>query len=467
MKEAENIIDAKEEIKRMIQVSILDDPFDRQQLIRFAKSMINDEVYELFSDADNKKIKMAIFGMEQYHTNLLALDNNLTNINLVLIHRNLKFFEDSTYQFIQAYSGAQHNANLGLRTQSHQTEIDKLFTMLDVNKQFKNSFGVTISPEMLLFAVGLVQRTTKKWDNLITIDAMPGTGKTTFDYALTTTMIDVYKTFYNIHVNFDINTHVIVTETREYCNELISKLPQYSLLMFIEAGNQFSSKKFYDDDQYELVNTVERIRFHGLTMNLEWNTIEGLDKTIRDRRATAVVSLEERGKAIVRGFNRNPGNRGLTQNPKTKNNIIISAEAASEILDVDALKALTIPIYPLPAAAEQQLDARKELGKKVISKRKREEQQFIDFLCTIPENAIRITSKTFFDYAIANHRKLSIHRLAQYISENIGKGRNQRLFIVESGDNLNVGYIPIDEYIRSFIAHLKSIKEVQSKGVET
>lgn len=454
--ETENIIHGKEEFKAMVKQSNLNNIFDREQIIRHAKGMAKDEVYILFSTKDNQRIANSISAMEQMNTDINLLQSN-PNVDQIIIDNRIRLFENAAYNFIAMYSAAQHNSRLGLQTTKEYGEIEKLFTILNVKgTAFKNSFGVTISPEMLLFALGLVQRTIQKWDNVIIVDAMPGTGKTTFDYALATTMIDIYKIFYNMPIDFNENQHVIVNESRDYCNELISNLSRFSILMFIEAGNQFSSKKFYDDEQYELVNTVERIRFHGLTMLLEWNTQEGLDKTIRDRRATCTVSIEKRDKAYVRGYNLNPHGRGITKNPRTKDKVAISAEAANQILEVDALTAIAIPYYPLPDEIMAKLDARKEIGKKLNSREKKNKELYEEYLITLPDNVVRITSDDFYKYAVGKHHTLGIQRLAMLIADNIGLGKSKRLFHNTDMSDYNKGYIDINDFARSYIAQLKA-----------
>lgn len=455
IKEAENVVDSKTEFKLMLKEANFEHPYDRNQVIRHAKGMVNDEVYMLFSELDNRNVRLALQDLDRLNDDLTLLESN-TSVSPLILRQRIRMFENAANYYLAMFSAAQHNAHLGLQTTKELSEIDKLFTILDVPKVFKNSFGITISAEMLVFAVGLVNRAMHKWDNVVMIDAMPGTGKTTFDYALTTTMIDVYKIFHNITIDFQIDKHVIVAESREYCNNLIGSLKQNSILMFIEAGNQFSSKKYYDDDQYELVNTVERIRFHGLTLNLEWNTIEGLDKTIRDRRATAVVSLEERSKAIVRGFNRNPAQRGLTKNPRTKDAVVISAEGATKVLEMDALKALTIPYYPLPTDVLTLLDARKELGKKLLSRKKQHELYYQQYLCTLPDNLIRITSENFMKWAISKHQALSMRKLAMHLGQAIGLGRTERLFVNTDIGDPNVGYIELNEFMKSYITQLQA-----------
>lgn len=456
MLETQNIIFGKEEFKAMVKQSNLNNLFDREQIIRHAKGMAKDEVFILFSSADNNRIANSIQTMEQLNDDIKMLMNN-PNTQQILIDQRVRLFENAAYNFVAAYSSAQHNSKLGLQTVKEYGEIEKLFTVLNVKgTTFKNSFGVTISPEMLLFALGLVQRTIQKWDNVIIVDAMPGTGKTTFDYALTTTMIDIYRIFYNVPVDFNVNKHVLVNESRDFCNDLISNLARFSILMFIEAGNQFSSKKFYDDEQYELVNTVERIRFHGLTMLLEWNTQEGLDKTIRDRRATCTVSIEKRDKAYVRGYNLNPHARGITKNPRTKDKVAISAEAANQILEVDALTAIAIPYFPLPDDIMKQLDQRKETGKKLNTREKRNTELYEEYLITLPDNLVRITSEDFYKYAIKKHHALSIQKLAILISDNIGLGKTKRLYHNTSMIDVNEGYIEINDFARSYIAQLKA-----------
>lgn len=454
MREAEDVINAKDEFKAILTDANFELSFDRQRAIRHAKNMLNDEVFMLFGTDSSRGIMNQIEMMEQFDRDLELLGTDLRPSTMVIKQR-VTLFTESADGFLKAFSKAQHEAKLGLQTSKERSDFDKLFSVLDVSKAFKNSFGVTISPEMLQLALGLVLRTMNKWDNVITIDAMPGTGKTTFDFALTTTMIDIYRMFFGVVVPFNVNENVFVTESRDYCTKIISSAPRFSIFMFIEAGNQFNSKGTWDDDQQELVNTVERIRFHGLTMPLEWNTIDGLDKTVRDRRATLVISIEERGKAIVRGFNRNPGKRGLTINPRTKNALALTASDATNILQVDALKVLEVPYYALPAEWEEKLDNRKEEGSKYISQKRRMQRYYSEFMVTLPENAIRITSEQLYKFGVDNHQSLSMRKLAKMIAEGTGQ-QISKLFTNTDMADPNSGFIELNEISSAYIKHVKA-----------
>ncbi len=454
MREAEDVINAKDEFKAILKEANFEIPFDRQRAIRHAKNMLNDEVFILFGSERTKQVKDQISMMEQFDRDLELVGNSIRP-NEIVVKQRVQLFTESADGFLRTFSQAQHEAKLGLQTVKERSDFDKLFAVLDVSKAFKNSFGVTISPEMLQLALGLVLRTMNKWDNVITIDAMPGTGKTTFDFALTTTMIDLYKMFFGVTVPFNVNENVFVTETREYCTKVISSAPRFSIFMFIEAGNQFNSKGTWNDDQQELVNTVERIRFHGLTMPLEWNTIDGLDKTVRDRRATLVVSIEERGRAMVRGFNRNPGKRGLTVNPRTKDALALTAADASNILQTDALKVLEVPYYSLPAEWEEKLDARKEEGSKYVSQKRRMQRYYAEFLCSIPENALRITSEQLYQFSIKSHQSLSMRKLAKMIADGTGQ-QATKIFTNNDMADPNNGFIELNEISLSYIKHTKA-----------
>lgn len=456
MLEAQKVVEIKEQFKVFLQNSDFAMGYDREQTIRLAKSMANDEVFMVFSTRNNARIRHQIGLLEGYNAQLLILERADRYAGKAHLDALIRLFEDSAYKFLAAFSQAQFDARLGLQTVKEKSDIDKFFGVLDVPKTFKNSFGVTISPEMLMLSQGLVMRAMRNWDNVLMIDAMPGTGKTTFDYALATTMLDCFSIFYAIKVKFDTETNVIVTETREYCNKLVSSIDPRSILMFIEAGNQFSSKKFYDDDQYELVNTVERIRFHGLTMLLEWNTVEGLDKTIRDRRATLTCTIEERGKAVVRGFNRNPSGRGLTANPRTKGNVALTAGEANQILEEDALKVLTVPFYELPKDAQTALDDRKERASKYTTTKRLQERYYAEFLCGLPDNIVRITNEELEKYGVETHHVLSMRKLAMMISENIGLGKTTKILVNTDMADPNAGYIVMDDYMRSYVRHLKA-----------
>lgn len=443
MKEAEIIVDDKMFLKDMIANFNFSVYNNREKVLSHCRNMLNDEVHMLFSGYRNERLNNIIAAMIQIQK--MSTTQDVSEV-----------FNEMALKYLKEYSSAQHEAKLGLHTSVTQTDTERLFSSFDVPKYLVNSFGITISPEMLTFAVACCARANKKWDNIIIVEAMPGSGKTTFGQALTTTMIDVYKTFYNITVPFDFNRNIIVTETREYCNELINTLARFSILDFIEAGNQFSNKKFFDDDQQDLVNTVERIRFHGLTLILEWNTVDGLDKTIRHRRATAVVSIEDRGKAIARGFNRNPVNRGLAGNI-SKNDVILSSQQATELLENDILKIYDIPIFPLPAEWEKQVDHRKETAGKVLSKKKLIEAQYIDFLTTIEDNQIRITPEEIKVWNVKHFKTILPRRLAQYIAKNTGAVSLKGIFTASDPTNAEIGIITLTEVIKSYIKHIKAV----------
>ncbi len=458
MREAEDVINAKDEFKAILRSANFENPFDRQQAIRHARNMINDEVTELFSNDSTMAIRSQIAMMEQFDRDLLMYEEEMRTSGTIIKQR-VALFTESADSFLLAFSKAQHQARLGLQTTKDISETEKLFSVLDIPRfeEFgTNSYGVKISLQMVKLAWGLCLRTINEWDNVITIDAMPGTGKTTFDFALITTMIDVYKNFFGIEVKFDINENVFVDEEREYCMSKIKNAPKFSMFMFIEAGNQFNAKGTWNDDQQDLVNMVERIRFHGLTLPLEWNTIEGLDKTVRDRRSTLAISIEKRSKAIVRGFNRNPGKRGLTINPRTKDNIALMAEQASTILEIDPLTVLEVPYFTLPVEWKKRLDDRKEEGSKRLGSKRRVLLYYSEFMAQLQPNAIRITSDELRKFAVTNHQALSMTKLAQMIAEGIGLGKTKKLFHNTDMADVNVGFIELDDVMRSYIAHVKA-----------
>ena len=454
MREADDVVTAKDEYKQMLEHADYYDDDVRAVIIRHAQNMLNDEVHAIFSQSDTRAIRAAIASMQIFDDKIRAAV--AAHMNIKLVEQNVSIFQSMAGEFLLRYSAAQFNSHLGFQTKRDSSEFDRFFAAIDVPKVIKNTYGIPVSPEMVTLAMGLCARTTRKWDNIIMIEGMPGVGKTSFTWALGTTMYDIYRAFWGIDRKWEPDKNVLVTETREYCNRLVSDLPGFTFLDFMEAGNQFSSKRFFDDEQQELVNTVERIRYHGLTLALEWNTVEGLDKTVRDRRATIVCSLEERGKAYIRGFNRNPAHRGLTKNPRTKDDLALTAEMASAILEQDALRLLTVPYYELPADIMKQADDRKDAGNKYLSSRKKAEHYYESFLINLPDNIIRITSEQLHDYAIANHQVLSMAKLAQIISEAIGLGKRSRLFQQTDIADATVGYIQVDDIIRSYIKHLRA-----------
>jgi hypothetical protein len=302
---------------------------------------------------------------------LKVLSRNISVATYPLRENYLSEFKEKLNDVFADIVKLQQEKGLGYTTiKTGEGYFDKLFYIVDFPPYFTLPNGIRIAPELLVFARLLIERTKAAFDNIVIIQGTPGNGKSTLALALDYTLLYLYKSE-GIDISFDINTHIITTEPRSKVFKLLGEAPKYSIWDFAEAGNQFSARRSMSLDQNQLVNLINRIRFHGNTIILEWTEAQFLDKQIRSYRGAWKIYVfrlkgGKEGIAILQA----PSQIDQPANPEQP---IVSTEDKIKFLLSDPATILTFPFYKLPEGMSS--DIKKDLKKKVVTSSVKKEKK--------------------------------------------------------------------------------------------
>jgi len=228
-----------------------------------------------------------------------------------------------------------------------------------------NQPPLLVSPEMIVFASYLIERAKAKFDNVILTIGKPGSGKTTFDFALAYTMSLLYKTYGIDAPPFIPEQNTITIQTKQEAYEKIVKSPKYSIFVFSEAGNQASNREWMEKAQNALINVIERARAQYYTLFFEWVSERYLDVQLREARAHFKVYVHRlkggtEGIAVVHLI---PEVKGEEEKPPED----LTLEEKVEWLMSSKNYVLHLPFYATPSWLNP--DIGKNLGKRVIKKK--------------------------------------------------------------------------------------------------
>ena len=360
----------KEKTWELLQYYTFKEYIERYSILQLLRSLLRE--LKAISEKGTKEIEEKITNAETFSKNIdVVTDTTLKSIFVIKFKEKINEIFDDIVKLQQA-------RGLGYSTIS---DADRPFARLFDAIAFPMVFTVPaepnkepllIAPEMFLFAKLLIERTKKKFDNIIFTQGIPGHGKTTFDLELLYTIQFFYKAE-GIDAPFNLMENVFVTEKREECLKKLENAQTFTNWLFAEAGNQFSNRRFFDYNQEALVNLVNRMRFHGHTIILEWNSKEFLDKQIRGpSRATFLIHTfriegGERGLAII---------QTIPEQPEKPQQPITTIEDRINFLLSSPYTLMAFPFYPTPSWLDPNI--KKDLSKKVIPRKKREGEEILE-----------------------------------------------------------------------------------------
>ena len=469
MGESESVRAMREGLEQKIAVLDYYDAAKRDEIIIHAKLMVSRLSY-LFTESEIMELKDVIEDMTMSSRNLSAVmhyaqSSSVNNIDECK-RRLVAEFDDAILLFLASWNkfAEVHHAS-GLQTTSAQGEIDALYRSYNIPQFFSNGHGVLISPQMEVFCRWLYCRAKNNWDNVIICDGKPGVGKSSFTYAAVTTLADMFGT------RIDLQTYeaLIFKESRDYCKKLIKNCDRFTQMWYDEAGNQLNKRSYWVEEQSDLINDLALSRFSGFTVWLLWGDFKLMDSDMRNYRATALVSIKERGMAIIRQFNENPhANRGDTANSKMKHKNISSTSEAHMLLEQDFFTRLIVPFYdPSRNKEDKNWEAyydRKSGAKHqestLFSKagKKGADENYKDFLIALDKDFIvegnKINSAQMDRYATSINQYMTISALATRIAKATGTTTNK--IMVRDITDANNGTIELDRVMCSYILRLKA-----------
>lgn len=387
-----------------------------------------------------------------------------------------RIFKDYAYQFLSQWNRCREAHNLALQTTMDKGEIESIYRTDSTPQWFKNAYGVPISPQMEVFCRYLYVRSHTNWHNVVVVDGKFGVGKSSFVYAAFTTLEQM-----NGRLNTDLRTYqgLFFKEKRSHCKAVLKRLPSTAQPWYDEAGNQFGKSTHWQEDQIDLINEHALQRDSFFTNWLVWGDKNLIDSDVRNYVATSLISIKERGSAIMRQFNENPNasSRADMTNKKKKDKIVKTSNDAAMILENDALTRMIIPYYD-PAYGIQNTVQLTDKNWKAYKERKqgakateasiftpksgqRADDFYREFLVGIDKEYVsvgnRINTEMLARYAQLVHQYLSMNQVASRISRACGTTVNK--IFVRDNVNPNNGYIVMDSVIVAYLQRLRAEDE--------
>lgn len=438
----------------------------RMDLIRTAYLIRDND--DLLSTVDDEKLMDDIKWM-RFFNDQLSLYRQGRDDNV--IRDKIFGFSEWAHQYNKDLNTIMRKNGEGSKTKKDSDIVSRLYLALNTPSKFNNMYGIPISPQMEILARALHIRALNEWDNIVNINSngITGAGKTSFALALATTYV-----YHMTGLGWDWNYNLVINEDKEYVTQLFSHLPQYQLVQLDEAGNQGNKKTWWDSDQIEFMNYMTRLRVHGITTLVIWPDSKEIDPGLSSGRAAINITINKRGTAIVRGFNRNPYAAKKEYIPYlAKNKVALTGSEAHDIMhEFDMVNLLEIPFYKIPDGIWANYAKRKEDSLKVSALNKRYKKDrfetandyYTKFFLSITPDKVRITATEVVKFGEDVGYAISFRKVADQLAT--GTGRRWRDIIkyenAVPGQPLDanvIGYIDIDAYIQQYLDRLRSMKQ--------
>jgi len=472
-----SFIPAVEKLQKMaeaFQVLLLDarysDNNDRTEIVRYSYLLKGEELWELLDIEERANLNKYCIDLESINNTIAKyISWNVGNVLSANINSAIGIFEHKAHDFIQYYNQLLTRHNMGIIAMKQKQEIERYRSSINAHpNRFLITNSIPISMEMELWCRGLYIRAMNGWYNIIGVEGEAGVGKTMFTWAAMQCLSDMFR------MKFDPVAQMLLNESREYTEKQITKLPKYGILDLDEAGNQLNAKTTYDEGQLAITNRINLIRFMRLTIFTTWPYIKGLDSTLRNKQMQQLISIQERGNAIVRTLNKNPYTNEAVGSPKKYRDTQVDTHAdASDMLEADIQTIFTIPYYEIPAKLWTPYEERKVLAKnmgKRLTTKSDSNEFYTQFLCQLDPSVAIINDKMLDDFSVVVSYKLYMQPLVKRLAKSTGQQISDIWVSKSMADPYNIGELTVNRLVASYIHRLqaekKGAEEAQKNEVE-
>jgi ATPase family associated with various cellular activities (AAA) len=454
--EAKTILQKKDNFQQMLSEWDFNIAWNRETAAKTARLMMGDIPIDVYPPEDLNNLYGALSLMNQYNHQLLTLVGEQSRSQYI------QHWWNAANKWYSYWSATLVHTGHSSKYKGEKDFFTRMYNIADIsqNMKFNNSFGVPISPQMEFFARMLSQRRESQRDNVIIVEGPTGEGKTTFAYALATTVAEMNG------MPFDVGKNMVLGESKEYAFKLLQTAERGSVFLFDESGNQINKKRWHDSDQIDFTNMINLVRFMGFTVIMNWPQASELDKSIRDSRTKFKISIKKRGNALVRTANLNPTEGSKDFKPKAlQGKVVSSSGEAQELLEEhDLSTVLTIPFYQVSGKPWDMYEVRKgqALERSRLTKEKKPTNRTsfeveAQFLMNLPPDKMVITSKEVDRAANTVGFNMTIETIAKRIAKAIGLPKSKVITYTNPQD-VKEAIINITPVIRGYIDNLKGEK---------
>jgi hypothetical protein len=451
----------------------LSESYDRQQL----KRLIMMDIDEVDVQAVNLPTHMrmlysqcaAIFNP---HENEMMLNNIQSVTNDVSAFMAAKAGDDeSVYSYYHsrliqgatdflaqfANAALQHGLSDSIQKDRASTPYDLLKAVLDIPGYRTNSLGFPITYQQRIIAEFALERVSKGYDLIMLVVGKRGRGKSTFIDELMSTFLELEGRPFSIE-------NLVFTETREQMFNMIKEWQPGDGNIFDEAVNQLFSRDFFKSSDF--ISLLTEIRYKRTFTAFLIPELYQIDKIVRDGLADIVVTITERGIAIMMAPSLAGNERYMTEKMTTP---ILTPTAHTDFLLTKSLNSIVaIPFLEISeknefwvqysAIKDHKISARKFIkpkGHRAALKKDDFYHQLIMMVANTTPNASNISDRAITEFSERVSYKLTPEGFARWLSSNLGLKKLDLLIATPDGRLVDLS----DPLVRGYMKKAVQISE--------
>lgn len=413
-------------------------------------------------------------GDQEQWNRLNAILESMKNQNMMLsmYHRDMMLveaFRDEAYNFQNAVNMIMQANNLGLKLTSGMSELTNLARYMGADTFHLNKQGIPIDYNLDTLTWYWNDRVNKELDNFWAFEGKEGYGKTTLAMEAASTYLEHQGR------EFTLNGSMFFNESKERVyNTLRKDGRKGDIYIFDEAVNQANKKQWWKTDQVELMNLFTLMRYRGVTVIFCIPSAMELDVVLRNHRLHGIVSIPDRGIAVVKVPNLNPSAPTYQMEGYAKQEVVQSPDALAGFMSAfDKNRVLDFPFVPIPkdlplwkqymALKETSVTSRK-MNKDFIRRSKPKapirEQIIIGLLLSLDPKVATVNMKQVDEYSVKIGYKITLDAIARYIARRTGISPSEMIKIPNASKSKDINadaFIDLTEpHIVVFINNLRS-----------
>lgn len=365
----------------------------------------------------------------------------------------------SAHEFLSYLNTVLQNHNLGFKINESTDELGLLSSILGIKPYWVNTHGLAISYKTDMLARFLVARMADNWDNVILITGKRGIGKSTYAYALATTISDYAERLYEGQ-RFTVTKNIIFNESKEdVFGKIKTDWKPFKPFIFDEAINQTNARSWWLRDQQQLMELLTQVRYKRTTSIFLAPDIGNFDVVLRNQIAHLIVRVSERGKAtlfapaIVEGT--------VKDKPAMP---IVEQQKYTQYLEKKALnRILSDTFYPIPVHNEEWALYQKIRDSSVSTKdfinsgapnaKEKKLSMFRECIASFPNDRLAISEDFIADFSKRKAFNIDVKELARWISRSVGLAQGDIYFIKEDKQYINMAN-PVTQALKEKIIKL-------------
>lgn len=345
-----------------------------------------------------------------------------------------------------------HGLSFGLKNNKAITPWDMLARVVDIPGWRYNNVGFPVTYQQRVLAEFAVERTQSKYDFTMLVVGKRGRGKSTFIAELMSTYLELQGK------KFDLS-NVMLTEDKQKAFATVKGWTPGAGTIFDEAINQLFSRDFLKSQDF--ISLLTEVRYKRAFVAFLIPELFQIDKIVREGLADVVVTITERGLAVLQAPSLLTGTeRYMVKQPDEP---VLTPTEHTEVLLKNSLNSiLAIPYLEIPTNNElwsayesikdNKINAKKFEVKQQASGKLKSDDYYYQFTKMLGKNMPKgkhvVTAKEIADYSKHVMYSLNTAGYASWFAKQLGVRKADMLILKPDGSaDVDISIPLINAYI--------------------